>query len=305
MAEATTRFLGPLALPFGGAKLVRPGLAGMAELAARGGLYGAIQPTEHGTAEEKAIQTGVGAFAAPLVGGIAGKFARVMPRTINEAVTTSKIGGINSEISAQAGQAAVKTGIMPTVQRLANETRTSVLGNGEAETNIERARKIVTDAFAKKPTLGGTEFSEMIQKLDELSGNLRVHGGKLSPEMTTAANGIDKMVAALENHVAQRAPEEARAAQQAAREEHRKLIEEMAGAAEKKADPETAGGVALWDLVKGIGLHRWHASDLAHVPRLAGRAIGSKASRRLLPPLAAGGAVRATQGIEEGQDEQN
>jgi hypothetical protein len=145
--EAAARFGGGLALPFGKARLGKLGWKTLANLAARGAGYGAIQPAEHGTVGEKTAQAVAGAISAPLV---------------------------------------------------------KMVGN------------------------------------------------------------------------------------------------KAAGAAKKAA---TAGGVSLWDLVKMIPLHKWHSPlDVAMgIPRV----VGSKTARKLTPRIAAGSAVRTTQGAEEGQDEQN
>jgi hypothetical protein len=298
--EATTRFAGGLALPAGAAA---KSAAGLAKLAATGAAYGLTQPVEHGTFKEKLAQAGAGAIGAPLLGAAAQKFAPKVLQTVTEALAKSGISRENAEISKQAGQAAVKTSIVPQLKGMATRIRTNIAGNDAAAQKLDAATTAIDNAFAKKPKLGGTEFSNLINDLDTISGDLRLQGGKLSPEMKTVADGIETMTAALENHVSMNAPQEAKAAQHAARLRMRGFIEDAAQEAEK---PARAPGTSVADLAKAALFHKWHAAGM--LPGAAsglGRLAGSSGVRAIAPRFGQAAAVRATQRAEDANDSKN
>jgi hypothetical protein len=301
--EATTRFAGGLALPFGKAEWAAQGAKGLGKLAATGAGYGLVQPSEHGTFREKAAQAAAGAGGAWGLGKAAQRFAPKVLQTVTEALAKSGISRENAEISKQAGQAAVKTSIVPQLKGMATRIRTNIAGNDAAAQKLDAATTAIDNAFAKKPKLGGTEFSNLINDLDTISGDLRLQGGKLSPEMKTVADGIETMTAALENHVSMNAPQEAKAAQHAARLRMRGFIEDAAQEAEK---PARAPGTSVADLAKAALFHKWHAAGM--LPGAAsglGRLAGSSGVRAIAPRFGQAAAVRATQRAEDANDSEN
>jgi hypothetical protein len=299
-AEATTRFAGGLALPFGKAKWAAEGAGGLGKLAATGAGYGLVQPAEHGTFKEKLAQAGAGAAGSTLLGAAAQRFAPKVVQKVTEAEAKSGISQINAKISAQEGQEAVKTSIVPQLKGMANRISTTIEGSDAAKQKLAAATTAIDNHFANKKTLGGTEFSNLINDLDTISGDLRQQGGRLSPEMRTVAEGIEKMTAALENHVSRNAPEDAKAAQHAARLRLRDFIE---GAAQKAEKPARAPGMSLADVARGALYHKWHAASM--LPGAANRLAGSRRFRAIAPRLGQAAAVRATQQGEDANDSEN
>jgi hypothetical protein len=301
--EATTRFAGGLALPFGKAKWAAEGASGLGKLAATGAGYGLAQPTEHGTFREKAAQAGAGAAGSAILGKVAQRFAPKAVEKITEAEAKSGISNINAKISAQEGQAADRDVIVPHLKGLANRIGVTIEGNDAAKQKLAAAMTVINNHFAKSPKLGGTPFSNLINDLDIISGDLRQQGGKLSPEMRTVAEGIEKMTAALENHVAQKAPQADKAAQSSARQRLRDFIEGTGREAEKAEGPL---GTSVADLAKAAVFHKWHAASmLPGAGRGLGRLAGSERFRAIAPRLGQAAAVRATQKGEADSDSQN
>jgi hypothetical protein len=301
--EAATRFAGGLALPFGKAKWAAEGAKGLGKLVATGTGYGLVQPSEHGTFREKAAQAAAGAAGAWGLGKVAQRFAPKAVEKITEAEAKSGISNINAKISAQEGQAADKDVIVPHLKGLANRIGVTIEGNDAAKQKLAAAMTVINNHFAKSPKLGGTPFSNLINDLDIISGDLRQQGGKLSPEMRTVAEGIEKMTAALENHVAQKAPQADKAAQSSARQRLRDFIEGTGRKAEKAEGPL---GTSVADLAKAAVFHKWHAASmLPGAGRGLGRLAGSERFRAIAPRLGQAAAVRATQKGEADSDSQN
>jgi hypothetical protein len=302
--EATTRFAGGLALPFGKAKWVEEGASGLGKLAATGAGYGLVQPTEHGTFREKAAQAAAGAGGAWGLGKLAQRFApKVVPK-ITEAEAKSGISNINAKISAPEEGQAVKTSIMPYLNKEAGRIFTTIKGNDAAVQKLSAAATAINNHFANKKTLGGTEFSNMVNDLDAISGDLRQQGGKLSPEMRTVAEGIEKMTAALENHVSRNAPQDVKAEQHAARMRLRDFIEGTGREAEQAEGPS---GTTLAEIGRGFFHGRFHPHALATDIATGGlnRLARSRHFRAVAPGLGQAAAVRATQRAEDDNGSQN
>jgi hypothetical protein len=298
--EATTRFAGGLALPAGAAA---KSAAGLAKLAATGAAYGLTQPAEHGTFKEKLAQAGAGAIGAAGLGYAAKWLAPKVVQKVTRAMADSGISELNAKISGPEEGQAVKNAIVPQLQGMANRIRTTITGNPEAEQTLTNAMTAIDNHFANKKTLGGTEFSRLVNDLDAISSDLRLHGGKLAPQMGRVANGIDSMVAELEKHVTRNASQEVKGEQSAARARLRNFIEDEVKEAEK---PPIATGTTLADAAHALVRHKFGVPTMVTgaASGLGGLA-GSRGFRAIAPRLGQAAAVRATQQAEDANDSKN
>jgi hypothetical protein len=119
--------------------------------------------------------------------------------------------------------------------------------------------------------------------------------------MRTVAEGIEKMTAALENHVAQKAPQADKAAQSSARQRLREFIEGAGREAEK------AEGTSLADIAHTIFRGKFHPHALATDIATGGlnRLARSSRFRAIAPGVGQAAAVRATQRAEDANDSEN
>jgi hypothetical protein len=231
----------------------------------------------------------------------------VVPK-ITEAEAKSGISNINAKISAPEEGQAIRdgiTGIVPELNRMTKRIFTTLGGDEAAEKKLRAAATVINNHFpANKKTLGGTEFSNMINDLDTITGDLRQQGGKLSPAMRTVTEGIEKMVAALESHVSRNAPQEVKAEQNAARQRLRDFIEGTGRDAEKAEGPS---GTTLEELGHTLWRGRFHPHALATDIATGGlnRFARSKGFRAIAPRLGQAAAVRATQRAEDANDSEN